>query len=322
MELRELICAKLAAFNKIEAQPEEIIVTVGAIEGLQAAILAVADPGDEVILPSPTYATHISQVELAGAVPVFAPVREEEGWRLDLDSIREAVTKKTKAILYCSPVNPTGAVFDEADLKELAQIAYDNGIVLITDEAYEYFTFDGTKHFSPASISGFEEHVISCFTLTKTYALTGWRIGYLYASERWIAEIEKAHIPMAICPPVPSQFAAIAALAGPQDCIDTFRTKYEASRDLMLRRLDRIPGVFSYQWPNGAYLMFPKVLVPGGDDSGRFCKDLLSGARVSMTPGCDFGPTGEGHIRMSFCVEESTINKAFDRIENYFADYV
>jgi len=317
-ELREEIVKKLKRDNGIEADADEIIVTVGAIEGLSAALMTAIDPGDEVILPSPTYSTHINQVQLASGVPVFAPTVEEEGFRIDLDAVRKAVTPRTKAVLYCSPSNPTGAVFTMEELTELAQIALETGIVVITDEAYEYFTYDGYKHFAIASIPEMRDHVISCFTFTKNYAMTGWRVGYLHASERWIPHVGRAHIPLAICAPVASQYAALAALRGPQDCIEEFRLKYQAARDLMCARLETLETVFSVQKPRGSYLMFPKILVEEGRDSRAFCEKLLLEAKVSTTPGSDFGPTAEGHLRMSFCVPEEMINLAFDRLEAHF----
>jgi aminotransferase len=318
LSLREEIVKKLARDNAIRAHPGQILVTVGAIEGLSAAIMAVVDPGDEVILPSPTYSTHINQVVLASARPVFVPCLEEEGFRLDIEGIRRAVTPRTRAILYCSPSNPTGAVFSEEELGALADIARDAGLMVITDEAYEYFTFDGSRHVAIASLPGMEEHAISCFTFTKNYAMTGWRIGYLHAPERWLPHIAKAHIAFAICAPVASQYAALAALQGPQDCIAGFREHYRSARDVMCQRLDALPSVFRYQKPAGSYLMFPRILLEEGRDSMAFCRKLLEEAKVSTTPGGDFGPTGEGHLRMSFCVPEETIHLAFDRMEAYF----
>jgi aminotransferase len=317
LPLREEIVKKLKRINGIEAEPGEIIVTVGAIEGLSAAIMAAVDPGDEVILPSPTYSTHVNQVAIASAKPVFVPCIEEEGFRLDIEDVRRAITPRTKAILYCSPVNPTGTVLGESDLRRLAALAVDAGLVVITDEAYEYFTFDDHAHFSIASIPEVRDHVISCFTLTKNYCMTGWRIGYVHASDKWIPDIGKAHIPFAICAPVASQYAALAALQGPQEFIEESRAKYLSARNLMCERLDRIPSVFSYQRPHGSYLMFPRILLDEGKDSMAFCKRLLHEAKVSTTPGVDFGPTGEGHLRMSFCVPERTIDLAFDRIEAF-----
>jgi len=194
----------------------------------------------------------------------------------------------------------------------------EHDLYIITDEAYEYFVFDDHKHFSIGSIPEVRKNVISCFTFTKTYAMTGWRIGYLVADEELIPQISKAHIPLAICSPVASQYAALAALRGSQDCITEFRNHYINARNLMCERLDRLSNVFDYQKPGGSYLMFPKILLPEGKDSQEFCVKLLREARVSTTPGGDFGPTGEGHLRMSFCVPNEMVNKAFDRMEEYF----
>ena len=316
--LREEIAQKLKRDNQINADPSQLIVTIGAIEGLSAAIMALIDPGDEVILPSPTYSTHIRQVILASGKPVLIPTLEENGFSLDIEGIKQAITPKTKAILYCSPSNPTGAVFSEKTLRQLADIALEHNLMVITDEAYEYFTYDDTTHFSIASIPEMKTHAVSCFTFTKSYAMTGWRIGYLHTDETLIPQIAKAHIPFAICAPVVSQYAALAALQGPQDCIKEFLNHYFQTRNLMCKRLDALDTVFSYQKPKGSYLMFPKIIAEGGSDSTMFCKRLLQQAKISTTPGIAFGPEGEGHLRLSFCVSENEINTAFDRMETYF----
>lgn len=318
LELREEIVKKLKRDNNINANVSQIIVTVGAIEGLVAAVMALIDPGDEVIFPSPTYSTHINQVVLASGRPVFVPTIEKQGFILDIEGIKKAITAKTKAIIYCSPSNPTGTVFSEQRLRELAEIALKHNLMVITDEAYEYFIYDEHKHFSIASIPEMQNNVVSCFTFTKTYAMTGWRIGYIYAHEGLIPQINKAHIPFAICTPVVSQYAALGALQGLQDCVEEFRKKYLSARNLMCERLDKLNHVFGYQKPGGSYLMFPKILLEEGSNSKAFCEKLLRKTKVSTTPGCDFGPTGEGHLRLSFCVSEDMINKAFDRMEVYF----
>ncbi|HHE37617.1 MAG TPA: pyridoxal phosphate-dependent aminotransferase [Candidatus Cloacimonetes bacterium] len=317
-ELREEIVKKLKRDNNIETNISELLLTVGAIEGLAAAVMATIDPGDEVILPTPTYSTHIRQVRIASGKPVLVPLLEEENFALDIDAIKNAVTSRTKAILYCSPSNPTGTVFLEEKLRQIAEIALENNLMVITDEAYEYFVFDAKKHFSIASIPEMKKNVISCFTFTKSYAMTGWRIGYLHADEEIIPQIKKAHIPFAICAPVVSQYAAIGALKGSQDCISEFREHYLKTRNLMCERLDALNEIFEYVKPEGSYLMFPKILGEQGKDSIEFSKKLLQKAKVSTTPGIAFGPTGESHIRLSFCVPESMINKAFDRMEDYF----
>jgi aminotransferase len=317
LELREEICNKLGRDNGIEAAPDEILVTVGAIEGLAAAVMAVVDPGDEVILPTPTYSTHVRHVLLASATPVFVPSPEDAGFGLDVQTLRKRLTPRTKAVLLCTPCNPTGAVYSEESLRELGRLAVERDFTVITDEAYEYFVYDDARHFSLASVPEYRTHVVSGFTFTKTYAMTGWRLGYMHAPSGMINQIQKAHIPMAICAPVVSQYAALAALRGPADCVQEFRAKYLSARNLMCERLDALPEHFSYHRPEGSYLMFPRVLHPKGSDSLEFCKALLAQARVSTTPGVAFGPTGEGHVRMSFCVPEAEIDKAFDRIEGF-----
>jgi aminotransferase len=317
-ELREEIAKKLRRDNNIPAEASEIIITVGAIEGLAAALMSVIDPGDEVILPSPTYSTHIRQVLIASGTPIFVPTIEEEGFSLDVEGVRNAITPKTKAILYCSPSNPSGTVFNTTQLRQLADIVLKHNIMVITDEAYEYFVYDEHKHFSIASIPEMKKNTISCFTFTKTYAMTGWRIGYVHAEKNLIPQIEKSHIPFAICAPVVSQYAALAALTGPQECVVKFREHYLSTRNVMCERLTRLNEIFEFQKPQGSYLMFPKILIPEGRNSAMFCIKLLKDAKVSTTPGVAFGPTGEGHLRLSFCVPHDMINKAFDRMEAYF----
>ncbi len=318
LKLREVIAEKVRRDNNIEVEPDGVLVTTGAVEGIFAALLVLVDPGDEVLMPSPNYSTHELMVRMASAVPVYFPTIEEEGWRLDIDGLKKAITKKTKAILYCNPCNPTGAVFPEEDLRKVAEIAIENNLWVITDEAYEYFVFDGEKHFCIGSIPEMKGRVVENFTLTKTYAMTGWRIGYDVATPELIEEIIKAHTPMTICAPVVSQYAAIEALTGPQDCVKEFYNHYLEWRNLMCSRLDRLSSVFSYQKPKGSYNMFPRILTEEGKDSVSFCMKLLKEAKVATTPGAPFGPTGEGHLRLCFCSSKETITEAFNRMDRYF----
>ncbi len=319
-ELREEIVKKLKRDNNIEATAAQLLITVGAMEGLAASVMATIDPGDEVILPTPTYSTHITHVRLASGTPILIPLLEENNFALDLEGIRQAITPKTKAILFCSPSNPTGTVFPEKDLRALAEIALNNNLMIITDEAYEYFVFDDEQHFSIASIPEMKKHVITNYTFTKTYAMTGWRIGYLLADEEIVTQVKKVHIPFSICAPVVSQYAALAALKGSQQCVKDFGLHYLKMRNLMCERLDHLDSVFSYNKPGGSYLMFPRILGERGKDSVEFSKKMLKDIQVSTTPGSAFGPTGEQHIRLSFCVPEEMINKAFDRMDNYFTN--
>ncbi|MEA2041684.1 MAG: pyridoxal phosphate-dependent aminotransferase [Bacteroidota bacterium] len=320
-ELRELIAEKLNRENNINAKSSEVLVTVGAIEGLAASVSTVINPGDEVILLTPTYSTHITQVKIASGVPVLVPLKEDENYEPDFKAIADSITEKTKAIMLCNPNNPTGTVLSEESLRKIAKIAKENDLYIIIDEAYEYFVYDDKKHFSIASIKGMEDRVISVFTFTKSYAMTGWRIGYVHASEELQKEIKKVHISYAICVPVVSQYAAIAAIKGSQDCIVNFKNEYESARNLMCRRLDSLDEHLEYVKPEGSYLMFPKVLGKKAENSFEFSKKLLEEAKISTTPGVAFGTNGENHIRLSFCVPDDTINKAFDRMEIFFNNY-
>jgi len=318
LKLREVIAEKVRRDNNIEVEADGVLVTTGAMQGIFAALLVLVDPGDEVLMPSPNYTTHELSIKMASATPVYFPTIEEEGWRLDIDGLEKAITKKTKAILYCNPCNPTGAVFPEEDLRKVAEIAIDNNLWVITDEAYEYFLFDGEKHFCIGSIPEMKGRVVENFTLTKTYAMTGWRIGYDVSTPELIKHVIKAHTPMTICAPVVSQYASIEAITGPQDCVKEFHNHYLEWRNLMCDRLDRLSSIFSYQKPKGSYNMFPKILTEEGKDSVSFCMNLLKGAKVATTPGAPFGPSGEEHLRLCFCSSKEVITEAFDRMDKYF----
>lgn len=318
LELRKAIVKKLNRDNNMEADPSEVLVTTGAVEGLFAAVLALVNPGDEVLLPAPNYSTHELMVRMACALPVYFDTVEEKGWRLNLDALEKAITKKSKMILFCNPCNPTGAVFPKEDLIKIAEIARENNLFILVDEAYEYFLFDGAKHFCIGSIPEMRGIIVENFTFTKTYAMTGWRVGYNVAPSEMIQHMVKAHTPMTICAPVVSQYAALEALDGPQDCVGEFQRHYLEWRNLMCSRLDRLNSVFSYQKPLGSYNMFPKILAEDGKDSVSFCMKLLKGAKVATTPGAPFGPMGEGHLRICFCSSRETITEAFDRMDRYF----
>jgi aminotransferase len=318
LKLREVIAEKVRRDNNIEVEADGVLVTTGAMQGIFAALLVLVDPGDEVLMPSPNYTTHELSIKMASATPVYFPTIEEEGWRLDIDGLKKVITKKTRAILYCNPCNPTGAVFPEEDLRKVAEIAIENNLWVITDEAYEYFLFDGEKHFCIGSIPEMKGRVVENFTLTKTYAMTGWRIGYDISTPELIKHVIKAHTPMTICAPVVSQYASIEAITGPQDCVKEFHNHYLEWRDLMCNRLDRLSSIFSYQKPKGSYNMFPKILTKEGKDSVSFCMNLLKGAKVATTPGAPFGPSGEEHLRLCFCSSKEVITEAFDRMDKYF----
>ncbi|MCU0573041.1 MAG: aminotransferase class I/II-fold pyridoxal phosphate-dependent enzyme [Syntrophobacteraceae bacterium] len=312
--LREAIAEHLQRDKGIHAAPDrEICVTVGAMEALSAAVLTVVDRGDEVILPSPNYASHIEQVLLAEGVPVFVPLGAED-WQLDVEAMARAVTPRTRSIIVCNPHNPTGANFREADLRALAALAVERDLFVIADETYDFLTFDGQPHFSLATLPELKDRIIATYSFSKKYAMTGWRVGYVHASEGVLDQIMKVHDAVAICAPAVSQIAALAALEGPQECVAEIRGVLERRRNLICSSLDRLKGYFSYVRPRGAYYLMARMTHPGVSSMDLALR-LLNEARVITIPGAAFGPEGEQHIRLSFGGLESEIVEALKRME-------
>lgn len=316
--LRRAIAARLLTERGLQADPDsEICITVGAMEALSAAILTVVDRGDEVILPSPNYASHIEQVLLAEGVPVFAPLFKSD-WGLDPAAFKRALSPKTKAVILCNPHNPTGANWTRESLEAVVRIAVDNRLFVIADETYDFLVYDRGASISLTAFPELRERLIAVFSFSKKYAMTGWRAGYVFSSPGILDHIMKIHDAVAICAPTLSQHAALAALEGPQDCVGSMRAALEARRDLACSRLDRMPDHFSYVKPRGAYYLMARYNAPG-IDSMSFALQLLREARVITIPGAAFGPDGENHIRMSFGGSEEEINEAFDRIEKWLS---
>jgi aminotransferase len=301
----------------------EVFVSCGAMEALAAGIATVIDRGDEVLLPTPNYASHIEQVLFAEGIPVFVPLMEENGWRLDVEGFRKAVTKKTRAIIICNPMNPTGAVFPQEDIREIADLALEKNLFVIADEAYDFLTYDAQKHVSFASIPELKDSLIAAFSFSKMYCMTGWRVGFMYASQRIIDQVLKVHDAFAICAPTISQYAALAALRatngrdGEGDrFIDKLVNALDERRKLTCRHLDGLASLFSYQTPKGAYYVFPKI-TGSSMNAMDLALRLLYEVKVITIPGNSFGPSGEGHIRFSFGGTEDEINRAFGRIKEW-----
>jgi aminotransferase len=323
-ELKIEIAKRLKQTKGIHVNPEtDVFVSCGAMEALAAGIATVIERGDEVLLTSPNYASHIEQILFAEGKPVFVPSIEEKGWNLDIDGFKRAITPKTKAILICCPMNPTGAVFSEKELRAIARIALDNNLYVIADEAYDFLVYDDLPYFSLASIPELQPNIIATYSFSKMYCMTGWRVGYMYASERIIDQVLKVHDAFAICAPTISQHAALSALRatdGKQGEGDAFiqelTTALDSRRQLICQRLDNLSQIFSYQKPKGAYYIFPKIILEGINSMDMALK-LLYEAKVITIPGNGFGPTGEGHIRLSYGGTEQQINRAFDRLDEW-----
>lgn len=320
-ELRELIEISLARQNMSYDWKKEILVTAGSIEAITAAILALTSPGDEVIIPEPTYTSYREVIILAGCTPIFVPLDESQGWAFDLNQYEKAITPRTKAIFYCNPNNPTGTIYTKEQLMALADLALKHNLFLISDEVYKDFIFcdkaADNSLFSLAEIPKLREKVVRIFSFSKAYAMTGWRVGYVHSDESIINEIIKVHDSLVTCAPVVSQYAAMGALEMGDKDVNFFVQDFQKRRDLICRRLDNLKGMFSYIRPNSAYYVFPKIIPPSSeaDYSWKFCLELLDRIQVAFVPGSAFGPNGEGHIRMSFGRSADDINKAFDRLD-------
>ena len=333
-ELRELIEESLEEEGMYYDWEKEILVTAGSIEGITASVMAITNPGDEIIIPEPTYTSYREVINLAGCKPVFVPLDESDGWSFDIEKYKNAVTDRTKAIFYCNPNNPTGTIYTKDQQMELADLALEKDLFLISDEVYKDFIYDGKEFFSLAEIPELRKRVIRIFSFSKAYAMTGWRVAYLHSDEENIKEIVKVHDSLVTCAPVISQYAAMAALEIGKDKIDDFREDYKKRRDLICERTEKLGHVFEFVKPDSAYYIFPKISKNVGKimekdikdpftkegviDSRKFAFWLLDRVQVATVPGVAFGPNGEGHIRMSFGRKKEDIEESFDRMDALF----
>ncbi len=314
-ELRELIAKNLKQTKGIrDIKPKkEIMVTNGCQEAVACALSTVIDQGDEVLLFSPCYVSHIEQTIQFGGIPKFAALIEEKGWKLDIKALKKKITRKTKVILFSNPSNPTGTVLSKKEVEELAAIAKARNIVIISDETYDFLTYDGKKHISPASLKSIRDRVILCGSFSKKYAMTGYRIGYAFSDSGIIDHMLKIHDALAICAPAISQKAAITALKGSQNSTKEFVERLAENRELMMGELDKLKDLFDYQKPEGSYYILAKYKVPK-IDSFKLALKILYEACVITIPGAAFGPTGEGHLRFSFACSPKEIEEGFRRL--------
>jgi aminotransferase len=293
------------------------MVTHGGLEALMSIFIALLNPSDEIIVLTPDYASHITQIRIVrhGGIPVFVPLTETfKGWVMDSERLEGAITQNTKAILICNPCNPTGKVYSQAELSEVARIARDHNLFIITDEMYEYFTFDGRKHISIGSMPEVADRVISVFGLSKSYAMTGWRVGYIVANKQLINHIFKVHDSLITCPAAVSQYAALAAIKGRQDVVGEFRDAFEKRRQIVVEELTKTDRL-EFVKPEGAYYAFVKVV--GNVDDYDLSMRLLHEGKVAVVPGSAFGPGGESHIRISFGCEEESLREGLRRLVGY-----
>lgn len=317
-ELRRIVSDISSKNLRFEVTADEILITPGSMAALLYSMLALVNPGDEVILPSPYFSSNAEQVSIAQGEVIPVPMIEDKnkGFRLNVNAIKKSITAKTKAIIINNPQNPTGAVYLREDLEALADILTGTNIYVITDEVYDYLVYDERECFNIASIKKLWPKVIRCCSLSKKYGMMGWRIGYLHTNKDLLMNILKIHDANIVCAPHISQEAAIAALTGPQDVVQHHVTWLAKNRATICKRLDTLPDLFSYVPPKGAYYVFPKYSL--SVNSIEMAKKLLYEAGVVTVPGIGFGPEGEYHLRLSFGSSVEDINNAFDRIEKWW----
>ncbi len=316
-QLKELIAIQMEKIYGFRPQINELYLTVGGIGALFSALMVFLEKGDEVIYFDPSYPLHLSQIHLAQAKPVFVSLDEENRWSLDIKKLKKSITKRTKAIILTNPNNPTGTILSEQEVKSLAKLVLDHNLILVLDEAYEFLTYD-KKLFSPVKIPELRDNLILCKSFSKEFAMTGWRIGYVYANKEIIKKINDVHVYFSISPPTPSIVAVIAALSDKRGerAMKEFKAKFRKSRLAICERLDNLSKLFSYHKPDGAYYVFPKT-IGFKLSSLEFAKLLVDEAKIITIPGSPMGPSGEGHIRMSFATNPKMIHKAFDRIDRF-----
>lgn len=318
-ELRRLVAKQHLSATGIEVDADRnVMITAGNMQGLNALFHAVIDPGDEIIVTDPGFASHFQQIRLCGGQPVYWKMDESRGWELDVDALPGLITDRTKAIVLVSPSNPTGKIFSEEELRRIGRIAVECNLLILLDDPYSHFTYENRdRFFNLASVDALRDNLAYLFTFSKTYAMSGWRLGYMIVPAFLKRQVLKVHDATIICTPRISQVAGIAALTEEPVHIKEFEAVLARRRAMICDRLDAVPHVFDYVKPEGAYYVFPRI-VAKHDNSVDFSIKLLDQAKVTVTPGSAFGPTGEHHVRMAYCIDDETIERAFDRIEKHF----
>lgn len=318
-ELRVAVAEEHWRTTGLAVDPDRhVMISAGNMEGVSCLLQAILDPGDQVIVTDPGFVSHIQQIRVHGGEPIFWPMDEAAGWQLDVDALPELVTPRTKAIILVTPSNPTGTILTEETLRRVGAIALRRGMVIILDDPYRHFTYENRERFfNLAAAPEYADHTAYLFTFSKCYAMSGWRVGYMILPEHLKRQAVKLHDLMMICAPRISQVAALAALSGDQEHLAEFGEILGRRRELICERLEALPHVFDYVRPQGAYYVFPRIVTPHAN-AVEFSFRLLQQAHVTVTPGSAFGPKGEHHVRMAFCVDDAVIDQAFDRITAMF----
>ena len=311
-ELRDGVCEYVKKFN-LNYKPDEVLITVGGSEGVDLAMRTVLQPGDEVIIPEPSFVCYKPCAALAGGVPVPLETKAENEFKVTKEEVLEKITSKTKMIVLSYPNNPTGAIMTLDELKGIAEVAIEHDIMVLSDEIYAELTYDG-KHESIASLPGMKDRTIVINGFSKAFAMTGWRLGYIMANKKITKAITKVHQYAIMCAPTASQYAAIEALKNGENSIRLMVNEYNDRRRIIVDGFNKM-GLPCFN-PQGAFYIFPSIKSTGLK-SEEFCQKLLDAQHVAVVPGTAFGKCGEGFIRVSYAYSIQQINIAMERIQKF-----
>ena len=296
---------------------KEVLITVGGSEGIDAAMRAIVAPGDEVIIPQPSYVCYEPITVLAGGTPVIIETKAEDEFRVTPEQLREKITDKTKLLILPYPCNPTGGVMRKSDLEAIAEVLRGTDIMVLSDEIYAELTYGDEKHVSIASVEGMKERSIIVNGFSKTFSMTGWRLGYLCGPEEVVNQITKIHQFAIMCAPTTSQYAAVEALKNCDETVDAMAEEYDMRRRLMVKGFNDLG--LTCREPQGAFYAFPSIKRTGMT-SDEFCEKLLISKKVAIVPGTAFGLGGEGFVRASYCYSVKHINEALRRIGEFLKE--
>lgn len=317
-ELRAEIATYVKRKYQVEYIPEaEVLITVGGSEAIDGAIRAITNPGDEIIIPQPSYVCYEPVVRLAGGVPVIIRTRAENDFKVTPEELKEKITERTKALILPYPCNPTGAIMEREDLEALAEVLRDTDIFVISDEIYAELTFGSKKHTSIASIEGMKERCVLINGFSKAFAMTGWRLGYACGPKEIMSQITKIHQYAIMCAPTTSQYAAIEALRSCDTEVEKMKEEYDARRRIIVNGFNKLG--LTCREPKGAFYAFP-CIESTGLSSEEFCERLLYSKRVAIVPGTAFGEGGEGFVRASYCYSVAHIKEALRRIGEFLRE--
>jgi aspartate/methionine/tyrosine aminotransferase len=316
-QLREAIAEDATARKGFAVTPDRVFVTVGGKGVMLYAILGLIDPGDEAIVPDPGYPIYESLVRFVGGTPVPIPIRMSNDFRLDVDELASLVTPRTKMIVINSPANPTGGVLTRGDLERIADIAARHDLVVLADEIYGRILYDGTEHVSIAALPGMAERTIVLDGFSKTFAMTGWRLGYAIVPPWLVQTYGQLVINTISCAPTFAQVGAVEALRGPQDDVDAMVVEFRARRDLVVDGLNAIPGIRCLR-PSGAFYAFPDISGTGLGGA-ELAERLLHEAGVCVLAGTAFGGVGTDHVRISYANSRENLREALARIGAFVA---